>query len=529
MVLFKIKYITSFILLIQYFGVLASGEIPDNSNKPAIHTYISIEENQNVSDIIAKDEQLKLWSNAWIDAGFEPIILTTREASEHPIYQDVLSRLSTANVDKKQWGRYLRYIVMSQIGGWYADPVILPFGLNDGGTLPYDGKFVIHEGTGRAELMSGSKSEWERMASIMLENPTNDDNELLKLLLQKDPQLFMIEDSTTNALHLLKGTGVDVCGLASSRKLTAAKFQSRIGILAGIPRRNYYDASHASLLSVFRRCKIDEPEGAQKYPFKNWNDSLNMSGPPPSSQNVSEKPTQLLSANQDSILNMLRGNNVDNPVNPSAQQFPSNNQNDLLSTLGLPSSNQNTQDNISNYLRGNNVDTPINPSSQQLPSNNQNDILNMLGLSNNANAPDNTIVQQAPSNSQNDVLKMLGVLPNTVSQPQTRQPPSDNQNDILNALGLSNNANTPIITNLQQASSNNSQNDILKMLGVLPNTASQPQTRQLLPAINQNGASDLLGLSSNNAYLPNDVNAMQFSTNNQNDVLSMLGLSTNNN
>ena len=584
MVQFKKTFLSfSFLLLGQYLGVIALGELPNSSTKPSVYTYITIKGNENVADIMSKDVQLKLWSEAWIEAGFNTMVLTPKDVNQHPRYKEILARLSAAKVDEKRFGRYLRYLAMSQVGGWYSDTVILPFGLNGGGDLPNNGKFVIHQANAVAELMSGSKSEWERMVNKMIENPNNDDNDLLKYLLKKDPRLAIIEDSVTSSVHLIKTTDVDVCVLAASDKVTAAKFQSRIAVNAGIPRRNYYDAVQSSLESIYKRCNIEKPDrrsftieeqpsdntnndngissimqdpaknaqliqaihalklagyddnaimdmlrsknlipndqnqsvsvstpesnnlnepvnsstrqfpsgtgvenqvnpNIQQPPSNNQNDVLNMLGLSSNNENSQKNPTVQLSANQDNVLNMLRGSNVDNPVNPGAQELPSNNQNDLLSTLGLPSSNKNipenptqplssNQDSISNLLRGNNVDSPVNPSSQQLPSNNQNDILNMLGLSNNANAQDNTNVQQAPSNNQNDILKMLGVLPNAASQPQTRQ----------------------------------------------------------LPAINQNGASDLLGRLSNNANLPNNINTMQLPTNNQNNVSNMLGLSTNNN
>jgi len=127
----------------------------------------------------------------------------------------------------------------------------------------------------------------------------------------------MIEDPTTNALHLLKGTSIDVCRLASSRKLTVAKFQSRIGLLAGIPRSNYYDASHAFLLSVFRRCKIDGP-GKRSFIHLSTMSPLSVSDDNSNNVNALEKsnPMPLLPNNQSLDVSMLRSNNVNKVENP---------------------------------------------------------------------------------------------------------------------------------------------------------------------------------------------------------------------
>ena len=226
-----------------------------------MHTFLATNGNVKLSDILAKDEPVKIWTEAWSKAGFDPIILTTKDASLHPQYNEITHKLSEAGIDENRWGRYLRFAAMSaKTGGWYSDKSILPLGFNEKviDELPNEGKFMIHQSDGGIELMSGSKEEWEKMVKAMTKSPMDNDNALLKSLLEDNPKLVITEDSMASSIHLLKSTGVDLCKLVTSKKLTGAKFQYRIAARAGIRRRSYYEAVHSSLSSISHKCNEEK-------------------------------------------------------------------------------------------------------------------------------------------------------------------------------------------------------------------------------------------------------------------------------
>lgn len=197
------------------------------------------------------DEILIIWSEAWAKAGWDPVILTQKDASSHAKYPEFVAQLKKAKLDEKRWGRYLRYAAMSeQGGGWYAEPFILPidqkFASLVGFNLPNKGRFTMHESK-KPELLSGSEKEWYKMASVMMGRISNNDAALLQELKKKDPQLYVVEESITSSLHVLR-PNTDMCKYINNK--LAAKFTYKIAKVAGIPRRKYYKEVMTSISSA---------------------------------------------------------------------------------------------------------------------------------------------------------------------------------------------------------------------------------------------------------------------------------------
>ena len=283
MIPFKLAFYTSFLLLGQYLDLFSSvdGRIDGfnkeiiskdmnmTKGKPIIYTYVS-QSVDNIEDLIAKDELLKIWTECWSNAGWDPRILTAKDAREHPDYENIIDALSTAGVNNGRWYRYLRYIAMSiRGGGWYSDLSILPLSSYKGNLedpLPNEGKFTIHEVNAVPEFMSGNRKEWSKMLKEMMSEPNNNDINLIKLLMKKDPELILVEDSITSSIHLLRPTTLDVCALVLSDKVVAAKYEYRISQKAKIPRRKYYETVHSSLTSINNKCnnKIERPFANEK-------------------------------------------------------------------------------------------------------------------------------------------------------------------------------------------------------------------------------------------------------------------------
>jgi len=240
-----------------------ASRVSNDNNKPVIHTFIS-----DLRSLSEKDEHVKLWTESWSSAGWDPVILTNQDAGRHRNYRQIISQLKTAKVDRKRWDRYLLYVAMSvRGGGFYSDISILPlhslseitfFENQNFQQLPNEGKFTIFHSEMNPELLSGNEKEWQKMVFAMTNKPSNNDNKLIKTLIKLDPKLFLVEDSVLSSLHILKSTNVDVCKTISKSKIATGKYQHRLAKLAGISRPNYYDAVKSSLSSVSNKCSMSK-------------------------------------------------------------------------------------------------------------------------------------------------------------------------------------------------------------------------------------------------------------------------------
>lgn len=240
--------------LLQFLGLKQAPE----DFRPKIYTFI-FDENPSVS--FQEDELIRLWAESWSHAGYDPVVLTDKDASSHPNYKEFISTLVESNIEKgDRWGRYLRYIAMStrDEGGWYSEPYVLPLhsDLSDkvSKELPNNGRFTMHE-KDLPELLSGNKKEWNKMAFSMLQKPDKNDVMVLTNLLREYPDLYIVESSVIHAKYILDSNlNADVCEVMKDN--IAAKFSYRIANDAGITRNGYYNAVKSSLASLSDKCGI---------------------------------------------------------------------------------------------------------------------------------------------------------------------------------------------------------------------------------------------------------------------------------
>lgn len=115
---------------------------------------------------------LPLWQETWAKLGWEPVVLTRRQAFDHPLYLQLVDHfnrhLPTTNSPAYELACYLRWLAMVQVGGgWMSDADVIPWSLVP--LVPETNELtVFSQGSVCPCLVHGSASEYERIARMFL-------------------------------------------------------------------------------------------------------------------------------------------------------------------------------------------------------------------------------------------------------------------------------------------------------------------------------------------------------------------------
>jgi hypothetical protein len=145
--------------------------------KPIMYTFynrIASDEKHTGMTDKADDELLKVWKEEWNKAGWNAQILDLEDAKRHPRFFEFEEKLEKVSIHgiNKVYNKlcYYRWLAMAAVGGgWMSDFDVLPLNLHKPDDEFQDGTFTIFGGNVPC-LMSGSQSEWERMAFAILDN-----------------------------------------------------------------------------------------------------------------------------------------------------------------------------------------------------------------------------------------------------------------------------------------------------------------------------------------------------------------------
>ena len=173
-----------------------SRKLPHSKGRPVIYTFYEEVEISGFGDA----EILCHWEILWREAGWEPKILSIKDAKRHPDFAQYLHDLRDVPLGPKpdfDKMNFLRYLAMAAVGGGLmADVDVFPLwpldDERDGGRfqhamsdvldtslddatadLPFNGKFSLLCGGPGSEvpcLMSGTASQWNHVAKVLLEN-----------------------------------------------------------------------------------------------------------------------------------------------------------------------------------------------------------------------------------------------------------------------------------------------------------------------------------------------------------------------
>lgn len=156
-------------------------EDTSNSTKVVIYTFYSRIERTSKAEG-NHEAILENWKNSWRDMGWEPRLLTMKDAKKHPNYKNFKNVLDRLPLDGKsgavgEYNKmcYYRWLAMSNVGGWFADFDTVP--LRRPTKQDYEdsiqGKFNVYHRFHVPALVSGSKEEWNRMTSLLIESGLN--------------------------------------------------------------------------------------------------------------------------------------------------------------------------------------------------------------------------------------------------------------------------------------------------------------------------------------------------------------------
>mmetsp|Transcript_17621 Transcript_17621/g.27202 ORF Transcript_17621/g.27202 Transcript_17621/m.27202 type:complete len:455 (-) Transcript_17621:355-1719(-) len=149
--------------------------------RPVIYTFWTPQRSKNgVLDKAEKknhEQLLMAWKELWLEAGWEPRILTLEDSKKHPLFQRLHSLLISQaihmNVHEEGYDYlcFMRWLAMASIntGGWMSDYDTIPMGITTeiGLNMPNNGRFTSYEGH-VPSLLSGHAHEWDRMATAMV-------------------------------------------------------------------------------------------------------------------------------------------------------------------------------------------------------------------------------------------------------------------------------------------------------------------------------------------------------------------------
>lgn len=209
-------------LLLLSFNSLRNSASDSRSletKRPVMHTfYGQIYATNTGTGMRPEDDRhlLEAWAEAWSAAGWDTRILNLGDAMKHPDFEKYDKPLGDNVSGLYDHLCFFRWLAMASAGGgWMSDYDVFPvphdtnkYHYNE---LPEDGKLTVYEFTkegGVPSLISGSASEWDRLAHLLFDksydNKISSDMYALIDLHQTHPDAFVLADKVLKGHLALK-------------------------------------------------------------------------------------------------------------------------------------------------------------------------------------------------------------------------------------------------------------------------------------------------------------------------------------
>lgn len=194
----------------------------------------------------ADQQLLEAWQAAWYDAGWDPKIISLKEAKQHPAYDPYLAQLQNIKLlgsggRNEEYNEYcfLRFLAMAFVGGGtMADYDLFPIKkATSSPSIPMPDRFTVYQETLNKAgpvpaLCSGTATEWERIAQAILEisqQPTQtgwSDMTALMRLYKTQPDSILLLDQVlgSNELEQAPGAAHERCRMASHKNAWGVHF-----------------------------------------------------------------------------------------------------------------------------------------------------------------------------------------------------------------------------------------------------------------------------------------------------------------
>jgi hypothetical protein len=176
-ILFVFFFVASSQNLVDAENVLVSSE--EKKHRPVIHTFFQSSESSNclpTSSNCPENEGdnllLSLWKEEWSHAGWNPVVLTLKDAEKHADYENLKAELDSLRLDTFGNLIFSRWIAMAAVdGGWYADYDAFPI-REFPSDLPNNGRMTVYD-IASPTLASGSAEEWLLTVNALLGDAKN--------------------------------------------------------------------------------------------------------------------------------------------------------------------------------------------------------------------------------------------------------------------------------------------------------------------------------------------------------------------
>lgn len=152
-----------------------------DTSRLVMHTYY------DKNNIKTNIDLLDRWKQAWILNGFKTHVLTLQDAKKHPDFSSSKPKLHP----------YLA-MAMTKSGGWYSDSRTLPIeheltddNLQVSPMFLSVGKFTSYDSDRSLSLVSGTASEWTKVASWLILHPkeSGKSNEIKSIVTVRDDMI----------------------------------------------------------------------------------------------------------------------------------------------------------------------------------------------------------------------------------------------------------------------------------------------------------------------------------------------------
>lgn len=162
-----------------------------SKERPIMYTFYgkNLDHERSPKYHLEQDEMVEEWKKNWNDAGWEPRILTDKDAKKHPKYEEYSKEINKLKIGHYDHLCFHRWLAMAQVGGYMSDFDLVPlsqFKLKEGHTvhdLPNDGKFTVYDPSIKdgavPSLLSGSKEEWDKLAQGIMKYISSHEGEFL--------------------------------------------------------------------------------------------------------------------------------------------------------------------------------------------------------------------------------------------------------------------------------------------------------------------------------------------------------------
>lgn len=156
-----------------------STEVYDDTSgdRPIMYTFYNTIAQNGSSDTPGDKELLELWKEKWNEAGWDARVLNMDDAKNHPRYEEFAEKVELVPLrvhDLYNRFCFYRWLAVASVGGgWMSDMDVFPLNFHEPDVYFQDGRFAIYFRAPRGGvpcLMSGSQSEWERLAFATVEN-----------------------------------------------------------------------------------------------------------------------------------------------------------------------------------------------------------------------------------------------------------------------------------------------------------------------------------------------------------------------